>query len=109
MDEKERADRLEAMIDTMAGTIVDLRAFMFESNESLRSAYSIAQREGVDTNWEAFRNKIKDLLDRQHEYYYRGKRGLTPAATDRLVGVDYAAPGTKDYSVETPAPGNGGG
>ena len=84
MNEKERADRLEAMVNTMAGTIVDLLAFMFESNENLRSALSIAERKGIDTNWEAFEKKLRELLLRQHAYYYRGQQAVPqqPAGKD---------------------------
>jgi hypothetical protein len=36
---------------------------MEEQNELLRSAYQIAQREGKNTNWEAFSNNLeKELL-----------------------------------------------
>lgn len=34
-------------------------------NELLRSAYQIAQRKGVSTNWEAFENNIREELLRQ--------------------------------------------
>lgn len=36
-----------------------------ESNELLRSAFQIAQRQGKDTNWEAFENNLKKELLKQ--------------------------------------------
>jgi hypothetical protein len=39
---------------------------LLESNDSLRSAYQIAKRDGRDTNWKSFRNQLSDVLDRQH-------------------------------------------
>lgn len=36
------------------------------ANSLLRSAYSIAQREGKDTNWEAFANNVKQYLLQMH-------------------------------------------
>lgn len=39
-----------------------------ESNELLRSAYSIAERDGIQTNWEAFRNQVMTELKLQKEF-----------------------------------------
>jgi len=41
---------------------------MEEQNELLRSAFQIAQREGKDTNWEAFSNNLEKELLRQAGY-----------------------------------------
>jgi hypothetical protein len=41
-----------------------------ESNQLLRSAYSIAKRDGNETNWEAFRNQVSIALERQHKMIY---------------------------------------
>ena len=38
---------------------------LVEANSLLRSAYSIATREGRETYWEGFTAKVKDALDRQ--------------------------------------------
>jgi hypothetical protein len=38
------------------------------SNQLLRSAYSIAQRKGVDTNWDAFERCLEKELVLQHNY-----------------------------------------
>ena len=67
MGEKERGDRLEAMIDRMSETIVELRAEVTESNGLLRSANSIAERDGRETNWEAFRMQLSKALVREFE------------------------------------------
>lgn len=37
--------------------------FQQECNDLIRSAHSIAQRKGTDTNWEAFELKCKEILD----------------------------------------------
>ena len=41
-----------------------------ESNQIIRSAYSIAERDGKDTNWEAWRKKLEIALARQHAMMY---------------------------------------
>ena len=41
-----------------------------ESNQIIRSAYSIAKRDGKETNWEAFRNQVSIALERQHKMMY---------------------------------------
>jgi hypothetical protein len=74
--EQERADRLEAMIDRMSETIVELRANTAESNGLLRSAYQIAKRDGIETNWDAFRNKLEAELNRQFDLMK--KQGIKP-------------------------------
>jgi hypothetical protein len=38
-----------------------------QANSLLRSAYAIASRNGVDTNWEAFKNQVEMALDSEHE------------------------------------------
>ena len=65
MTDAERADRLEAMIDRMSETIVELRFEVGYSNGLLRSALSIAERDGDSTNWNAFRRKLDIALTRQ--------------------------------------------
>jgi len=53
-----------------------LEKMLLEANELLRSAYAIAQRNGEQTNWEAFCGQLKKALDTQHE------SGLTQLAPD---------------------------
>jgi hypothetical protein len=43
-----------------------LMEMLLEANERLRSAYSVAERKGKDTNWEAYQNNLKQILDSQH-------------------------------------------
>ena len=38
-----------------------------DANSLLRSAHSIAQREGIQTNWKAFGDQVRDALEAQHE------------------------------------------
>jgi hypothetical protein len=56
-----------------------LEKMLLEANELLRSAYAIAQRNGEETNWEAFRGQLKKALDAQHE------SGLTPRTLDGVT------------------------
>ena len=53
-----------------------LEKMLLEANDLLRSAYAIAQRNGEQTNWEAFRGQLKKALEAQHE------SGLTQRAGD---------------------------
>lgn len=51
------------------GKFVELlneKALNKEANDALRSCYSIAQRKGADTNWEAIEKVLKSILDEQH-------------------------------------------
>ena len=45
---------------------VRLLELLKESNECLRSAFSIADRKGESVNWEAFRNRLRTILEKQH-------------------------------------------
>ena len=60
---KQAREELDALIYELA----ELKEILGESNSLLRSANSIADREGKRTNWEPFRFQVKDLLNRQHE------------------------------------------
>ena len=46
------------------------RDLLIEANELLRSAYSIAKRKGLTTNWEAFESQLKSILNEQHKRLY---------------------------------------
>jgi len=45
----------------------NLETLLLQSNEVLRSAYQIAERKGVATNWQSFSNKVLFVLAKQHE------------------------------------------
>lgn len=60
----------------------ELTKMLFESNELLRSSYSIALREGQETNWPAYKTKLYELLKRQQQYLYGQKGGTTTLAPD---------------------------
>jgi hypothetical protein len=45
----------------------NLEIMLLQSNEVLRSAYQIAERKGVGTNWQSFSNKVLFVLTKQHE------------------------------------------
>jgi len=47
-----------------------MEAEIKESNDLLRSAFMIAKRDGKETNWEAWHNKLSVALARQHKMIY---------------------------------------
>jgi hypothetical protein len=50
-----------------------LRERLKAANEVLRSAHSIAVREGKDTNWRAFLEKVKAEIVAEHEIVFEQK------------------------------------
>ena len=42
-----------------------------DANELLRSAYEIASRDGVNTNWDGFKKQLEKILIRQAELLNR--------------------------------------
>lgn len=59
----------------------DLLAAIDEANEALRSANSIAGREGECTRWVPFKNQIEGILEKQHAILYpRADRRLAPGS-----------------------------
>lgn len=49
------------------------------ANELLRSAYQIAEREGKDTNWEAFKNNLRTELLKQAQTTYTDEQTMLRA------------------------------
>jgi len=57
----------------MLGVLEDLERLIYEvkeSNDLLRSAFMIAEREGKETNWEAWKKQLEIALARQHVMMY---------------------------------------
>src|SRR5690242_11509449 len=50
-----------------------------EANGVLRSAYQIATRDGLDTNWSAFKTTVENILTIQHEAGIRWNTRPQPA------------------------------
>ena len=69
------------------------KKILLEANELLRSAYAIAQRNGEQTNWEAFRTQLQKALQAQHE------SGLTQRVPD--AGVSAASQTLSPQSGES--------
>jgi hypothetical protein len=79
-----RADMTEAA-DALDGEVVCRKALvnevrhlseaLAEANEVLRSTYAVAQREGSETGWEAFRSRVSDVLNKQHAIMYPKEQG----------------------------------
>lgn len=55
------------LVDELAAENRKLRRLINNANSLLRSAYSIAERSGEQTNWEAFKNKVGQELNYQSE------------------------------------------
>lgn len=43
---------------------------LMDANQIIRSAHSIAERKGADTNWEYFEKRVKEILKEQHKFLY---------------------------------------
>lgn len=54
----------------LVNEIKRLSTTLAEANEICRSAHEIAKRDGADTNWEAFRNRLTVALMNQHSIMY---------------------------------------
>lgn len=77
---------VQALLETMEDTSVKLmlesiskehtktlRRYLealVHANQMCRSMNSIVEREGKDTNWAAFRARLKDCLELQHKIMY---------------------------------------
>ena len=63
----------------MLGVLEDLERLIYEikeSNDLLRSAFMIAEREGKETNWEAWKKQLEIALARQHVMMYGKNKEL---------------------------------
>ena len=71
----------------------ECKKLLMNANELLRSAYAIAQRNGEQTNWEAFRGQLKKALDAQHEsgLTKRAADGAESSAKDELTEEEFQA------------------
>jgi predicted transcriptional regulator len=54
------------------------------ANELLRTANSIAEREGKDTYWEGFQKQLKIALKEQHEYFYPTQKQIRLKKLNKL-------------------------
>ena len=88
------------------------------ANEMCRSAFQIAQREGVDTNWETFKNRLDESLKIQHQVMHPAQynlsspteapRQLTNLSTKQWKQVKEKVPVEGLGIAEPPAPGTSG-
>ncbi len=60
------AAQLFAMLERRCTEAKTLRETLLDANEVCRSAYSIAQRAGAETNWRPFTRRLNKALKRQH-------------------------------------------
>lgn len=63
-------DGAKAIRRALVNEVKRLTTTLAEANEICRSANEIAQRDGAETNWEAFRNRLKVALANQHAVMY---------------------------------------
>lgn len=61
-----RARLREKLKGPMTPSVKDLREALSEANEVLRSTHHIAMREGMETNWGGFLQRVQDVLANQH-------------------------------------------
>lgn len=84
------ADKLapaEAERDALRERVARLEGALVEHNDLLRSALSIAKREGVDgeiasTNWDAYYNRVAVVLKRHHQTANDARAALTDGGKD---------------------------
>lgn len=57
---------------------------MAEANELLRSAHAIAGRKGEDTNWDAFKTSLEELLLKQSEILNKTNNLTAATCTARV-------------------------
>lgn len=71
-----------ARIEQLRDRLARLEGALVEHNDLLRSALSIAKREGVDgeiasTNWDAYYNRVAVVLKRHHQTANDARAALT--------------------------------
>ena len=64
-----------------AAEIERLRLAVLAYNGVLRSAYSIAEREGRETNWKAFFGVVKRTIDEHHATFVEAMRAQVEPET----------------------------
>lgn len=70
MSESKKTDA--QLVDELSAKNRKMRRLLNNSNSLLRSAFSIAERSGEHTFWEAFKNKVEQELKVQSEFFNEG-------------------------------------
>jgi len=77
------APEIFGQVDTLTNELTNikeqnehLRELLHKSNGVLRSCFSIIQRKGETTNWDAIEANVKDLLSQQHKIMYPHRQKL---------------------------------
>ena len=60
------------------------RELLIESNELLRSCYSVIERRGINTNWEGIDHKVEELLKELHAHFYPTLKDIRRKKLNRL-------------------------
>jgi hypothetical protein len=60
------------------------RELLIESNELLRSCYSVIERRGINTNWEGIDHKVEELLKELHSHFYPTLKDIRRKKLNRL-------------------------
>lgn len=76
----ECVSNLQDSVEALTAEGSELKKLLKEANSALRSAAEIAQRDGKDTNWDAFRSRIAAVLLPQHKYMYPVSGSPNPCA-----------------------------
>ncbi len=62
----DRATKAEAEHDALREQVKALTTALLDANDMCRSAYAVAERDGTETGWQAWRTSLKASLERQH-------------------------------------------
>ena len=89
--DKARIERLEARLAAAEAGEDALVEALVDHSDLLRSAFSIAQREGVNgmvasTNWDAFYNRVAVLLKRHHALVNEARATIILARAEKEDG-----------------------
>ena len=83
----EKGMKAEAERDALRERVARLEGALVEHNDLLRSALSIAKREGVDgeiasTNWDAYYNRVAVVLKRHHQTANDARAAISEGGKD---------------------------
>jgi len=69
MPNKENEKTDAELVDKLSSDNRKMRRLLNNANSLLRSAFSIAQRSGEQTFWEAFKTKVENELKEQQNFF----------------------------------------
>ena len=60
------------------------RELLIEANGILRSCYSVIERKGDSTNWDALEKRVSQILKEEHEYFFPTLKQIRKRKLNRL-------------------------